>query len=167
MDGEYEVEAIRGHRRGRMGQYYLLKWAGYPESENTWEHESNVNCPDLIAEYWARTQPSTAALAEIARMPPVPMMGLSPPSSPPSSPPAANLRIKRILGLAPLPKIAYPAACDPAIWFRATRGAAVEKEKKKAVLLPGGHGACFVAFAGGTENPRPPEQTDDVEQGGL
>jgi hypothetical protein len=36
---EYEVEAIRSHRHfGRQRKLqYLLKWKGYPESNNTWE----------------------------------------------------------------------------------------------------------------------------------
>src|SRR5579863_10485347 len=38
-EAEYEVEQIRGHRHhGRRRQLqYLLKWKGYPESDNTWE----------------------------------------------------------------------------------------------------------------------------------
>lgn len=40
---EYEVEAIVAHRKkwGRMT--YLVKWKGYPTSENSWEPEPNLN----------------------------------------------------------------------------------------------------------------------------
>src|SRR5579863_10670853 len=47
-EAEYEVEQIRSHRRhGRRKQLqYLLKWKGYPESDNTWEPADQVHAPD-------------------------------------------------------------------------------------------------------------------------
>jgi hypothetical protein len=55
IDGEeqYEVETIRSHRcHGRKKQLqYLIKWKGYPESDNTWEPVTNLQAPHLIKEY--------------------------------------------------------------------------------------------------------------------
>jgi hypothetical protein len=57
---EYEVERIINHRRqGRSkALQYLIKWKGYPESDNTWEPAHQVHAPDLIKAY-QRRNPST------------------------------------------------------------------------------------------------------------
>jgi len=53
---EYEVEAIINHRRhGRRRQLqYLIKWKGYPSSDNTWEAVDDVHADDLTREYHRR-----------------------------------------------------------------------------------------------------------------
>jgi len=53
---EYEVEAIINHRRhGRRRQLqYLIKWKGYPSSDNTWEAMDDVHADDLTREYHRR-----------------------------------------------------------------------------------------------------------------
>ncbi len=62
IDGDakyYTVEAIRGKRRHRVGRsrrwivQYLVKWAGYAESENTWEPASVLfqDVPELLRAY--------------------------------------------------------------------------------------------------------------------
>src|SRR5712672_1327686 len=55
IDGEeeYEVEAVLNHRMfGRQRQVqYLIKWKGYPHSDNTWEPSENVHADDLIRAY--------------------------------------------------------------------------------------------------------------------
>jgi hypothetical protein len=55
MGGEeqYEVETIHSHRcHGQSRQLqYLLKWKGYPESDNTWEPATQVHSPDLVKQY--------------------------------------------------------------------------------------------------------------------
>ena len=55
-ENEYEVETIRKHRcfgRNKKLQY-LLKWKGYPESNNTWEPAEQLHAPQLIKEYHTR-----------------------------------------------------------------------------------------------------------------
>ena len=44
QEKEYKVEAIIMHRKyGRWNQY-LIKWKGYPTSDNSWEPEWNLKC---------------------------------------------------------------------------------------------------------------------------
>jgi len=52
-EAEYEVELIKSHRRhGRSRKLqYLIKWKGYPESDNTWENADQIHAPDLIKLY--------------------------------------------------------------------------------------------------------------------
>ena len=50
---EYEVEAVVNHRTFGRSKHlqYLLKWKGYPHSDNTWENATDVHAPDLIRDY--------------------------------------------------------------------------------------------------------------------
>jgi len=54
---EYEVERIVNHRRYRRtrGLQYLVKWKGYPESDNTWEPKEQLHAPRLIKAYHRHT----------------------------------------------------------------------------------------------------------------
>jgi Chromo (CHRromatin Organisation MOdifier) domain len=55
IDGEeeYKVEQIRTHQRwGRHKTLqYLIKWKGYPKSDNTWEDTDQIHAPTLIKLY--------------------------------------------------------------------------------------------------------------------
>lgn len=64
---EWEVESVLAHRDVQVSRkknrqrtpilkrQYLVKWKGYDASNNTWEPEQHcANCPEKIAEYWAR-----------------------------------------------------------------------------------------------------------------
>ena len=53
---EYEVEQIKAHRnfgRSKCLQY-LIKWKGYPKSDNTWEDTTDVHAPGLVKQYHKR-----------------------------------------------------------------------------------------------------------------
>jgi hypothetical protein len=55
IDGEeeYQVERIMGHRnKGQTRELqYLVKWLGYPDSDNMWEPTAQVYALDLIKQY--------------------------------------------------------------------------------------------------------------------
>ena len=55
---EWEVESILDHReRHGMGQF-LVKWKGYPNSENSWEQiEGLENAQDLVQAWWTNNMP--------------------------------------------------------------------------------------------------------------
>src|SRR5712671_5228762 len=53
---EFEVETIINHQFfGRCkALQYLIKWKGYPTSDNTWEPIDNVHAPEIVKQYHQR-----------------------------------------------------------------------------------------------------------------
>src|SRR5712671_748698 len=53
---EFEVETIINHRffGRRKALQYLIKWKGYPSSDNTWEPVDNVHAPEIVKQYHQR-----------------------------------------------------------------------------------------------------------------
>ena len=58
-EGVYEVEAIRAKRTTAKRTKYLIKWRGFPESDNTWEAPANINRA-LVASYEGRAAPAAS-----------------------------------------------------------------------------------------------------------
>ena len=49
---EFEVEAIITHRKRGRGYQFLIKWVGYPSSDNTWETEGHLKgAQEILSEY--------------------------------------------------------------------------------------------------------------------
>jgi len=49
---EYNVEKIVDVKIEKGQKYYLIKWEGYSSDDNTWEHENDCDCKDLIDEFY-------------------------------------------------------------------------------------------------------------------
>ena len=108
---EYEVERVVHHRnygRARTLQY-LVKWKGYPDSDNTWEPADQVHAPELIEEYHRRQGKANKslrqALIRAASNPPFISLPARPKTlwpSAPALPPCSPTQTKRPLTL-PLP----------------------------------------------------------------
>lgn len=53
MENNYEVERILDHKGiSEFDSFYLVKWKGYDNSENSWVHYSNFNTKECISNYW-------------------------------------------------------------------------------------------------------------------
>ena len=53
----YEVKQILKHRRRERGYEYLVKWAGYPITEASWELKSSfTGSAEILEEYQERHQ---------------------------------------------------------------------------------------------------------------
>jgi len=48
---EYVVENIVNKRVVKGKVQYFVKWEGFPDSDNTWEPEENLSCPEKVEEY--------------------------------------------------------------------------------------------------------------------
>src|SRR5216683_7694611 len=67
---QYKVKAIRSHQRqGRKRQLqYLVKWLGYPKSNNTWEPAGHLQALALLKEYHRR-YPLSSRIGRVLKQP--------------------------------------------------------------------------------------------------
>ena len=68
IDGEeeYKIEKILDAQQRGQGckLHYLIKWKGYPTSDNSWEPASNVHAKDLIRDFQKRSLKPNKAKAQ-------------------------------------------------------------------------------------------------------
>lgn len=50
----FEIEDILDSKRDGRRLYYLIKWKGFPDSENSWEPLSNIPARGLVKEFHRR-----------------------------------------------------------------------------------------------------------------
>nr|XP_055024326.1 histone-lysine N-methyltransferase SUV39H1-A [Misgurnus anguillicaudatus] len=48
---DYEVEYLCNYKKRKTQEFFLVKWKGYTESENTWEPRKNLRCPKLLRQF--------------------------------------------------------------------------------------------------------------------
>jgi hypothetical protein len=52
LPGEYEIEAILDKKRKKVGNklvpHYLVKWKGFPHSENSWVRQTKIQADELV-----------------------------------------------------------------------------------------------------------------------
>lgn len=58
-NNEYEVESIVDFKVVKNKRKYLIHWKGWDSSDDTWEPEETLNCPDLIKAFHKKEKAKT------------------------------------------------------------------------------------------------------------
>lgn len=53
-DGEYEVETILDHEVKGGQRRFLIRWKHFSSFHDSWEKESNLNCPEILNSYFVK-----------------------------------------------------------------------------------------------------------------
>ncbi|KAK9407544.1 histone-lysine N-methyltransferase SUV39H1 [Crotalus adamanteus] len=48
---DFEVEYLCDYKKIRDEEFYLVKWRGYPDSDNTWEPRKNLRCISILKQF--------------------------------------------------------------------------------------------------------------------
>lgn len=48
---DFEVEYLCDYKKVQEEEFYMVKWKGYPESQNTWEPRKNLKCFNLLKQF--------------------------------------------------------------------------------------------------------------------
>lgn len=51
IDDLYEVEKLLAHKNKKDGVHYLVRWKNYSAEDDTWQKESDLQCPKILKEY--------------------------------------------------------------------------------------------------------------------
>jgi hypothetical protein len=96
---EYEIERVVDlQRHGRGGKIqYLVKWKGYPDSENQWVSWDDVNAPELLAEFKEQNPNALSHIRGIVGDENLTSLGFPPTTVRSSLTPALNSFIRSIL----------------------------------------------------------------------
>ena len=52
VEQSYEIEKILDHKGKINDRSYFVHWKGYPDDENSWVHQSHIDTPEIIINYW-------------------------------------------------------------------------------------------------------------------
>ncbi|KAL6042081.1 Chromo domain-containing protein [Balamuthia mandrillaris] len=58
-DKHFEVEKVLDHDGPPSNRYYLVKWKGYPDSDNSWAAAKDFSSQRPITTYWGKKYPKT------------------------------------------------------------------------------------------------------------